>query len=74
MLFILSLISGWCFSNKEGVKIYFHEPHPSNIVKTYTIKVNVEDLNPINVCRALDSLGYNDASNEILQKPKIYRK
>ena len=33
-----------CFENKDGVKIYFHEPHPSNIVKSYVIKQTIEFL------------------------------
>lgn len=32
------------FKNKNGVKLYFHEPHPGNIVKTYVIKQTVETL------------------------------
>ena len=33
-----------CFKNQNGIKIYFHEPHPSKIIKTYAIKQAVEIL------------------------------
>ncbi len=33
-----------CFENKEGVRLYFHEPHPKNIVKHYVIKQTIEVL------------------------------
>jgi len=33
-----------CFENKNGTKLYFHEPHPSNIVKSYMIKQTIEIL------------------------------
>ena len=32
------------FENPNGIKLYFHEPHPDNIVKTYIIKQTVEIL------------------------------
>lgn len=33
-----------CFENKDGVRLYFHESHPANIVKTYVIKQAIETL------------------------------
>jgi len=33
-----------CFGNKDGVRLYFHEPHPANIVKSYAIKQAIEIL------------------------------
>lgn len=33
-----------CFKNNNGLKLYFHEPHPSNIVKTYAIRQVIETL------------------------------
>ena len=33
-----------CFENKEGAKLYFHEPHPSKIVKLYVIRQTIEFL------------------------------
>ena len=33
-----------CFVNKDGVKIYFHEPHLSKIIKSYAIKQAIEIL------------------------------
>lgn len=33
-----------CFQNKNGVKLYFHEPHPAKIVKMYAIRQAVETL------------------------------
>ena len=32
------------FENEEGVRLYFHEPHPNKIVKTYVIKQTIELL------------------------------
>ena len=32
------------FENKNGVRLYFHEPHPSKIIKTYVIKQTIEIL------------------------------
>ena len=33
-----------CFKNKDGLKLYFHEPHPSKIVKMYAIRQVIETL------------------------------
>ena len=33
-----------CFSNKNGLRMYFHEPHPSKIVKAYVIRQTIEFL------------------------------
>ena len=30
------------FENKEGLKLYFHEPHPAKILKSYMIKNTIE--------------------------------
>ena len=32
------------FENKEGLKLYFHEPHPEKTVKSYMIKYTIETL------------------------------
>ena len=32
------------FENKEGLKLYFHEPHPVKTVKSYAIKNTIEIL------------------------------
>jgi len=32
------------FENKDGLKLYFHEPHPVKIVKSYMIKKTIETL------------------------------
>jgi len=32
------------FINKDGLKLYFHEPHPAKIVKSYVIKNTIETL------------------------------
>lgn len=34
-----------CFENKEGVPIWFHEPHPNKILKMYMIKQLIDLLN-----------------------------
>lgn len=33
-----------CFKNKDGLRLYLHEPHPANIVKSYAIKQVIETL------------------------------
>jgi len=32
------------FENKDGLKLYFHEPHPAKIIKSYMIKNTIETL------------------------------
>jgi len=32
------------FENKDGLKLYFHEPHPAKILKSYVIKNTIETL------------------------------
>ncbi|GBF22623.1 toxin HicA [Candidatus Gastranaerophilus sp. (ex Termes propinquus)] len=32
------------FENQDGVKLYFHEPHPSKIVKSYALRSVIEVL------------------------------
>ena len=32
------------FENKDGLKLYFHEPHPEKNLKSYMIKYTIETL------------------------------
>jgi hypothetical protein len=34
-----------CFQDKEGTPIWFHEPHPSKILKMYMVKQLIDLLN-----------------------------
>ena len=34
-----------CFQNKEGVPIWFHEPHPNKTLKIYMVKQLIDLLN-----------------------------